>query len=154
MEIVIYAIGRILQTSLDVLNDVSPWLIISFMVAGGMHHLLNPARLQHLLGNRRMSTLIKATLSGMMLPICSCGVIPLGLGLYYTGAYLGPTLAFMVATPIINPAAVLLAYGLLGPQLATIYLVSGFCVPINGRCFRYDRFLNQRNIDAGFYAFF
>ena len=130
MEIVFYALGRILLTSLDVLNDVSPWLIISFMVAGGMHNLLNPARLQHLLGNRRMSTLIKATLSGMMLPICSCGVIPLGLGLYYTGAYLGPTLAFMVATPIINPAAVLLAYGLLGPQLATIYLVSGFCVPI------------------------
>ena len=130
MEIISDALGRILLTSLDILNDVSPWLIISFMVAGGMHNLLNPARLQHLLGNRRMSTLIKATLSGMLLPICSCGVIPLGLGLYYTGAYLGPTLAFMVATPIINPAAVLLAYGLLGPQLATIYLVSGFCVPI------------------------
>ncbi|MFH0995856.1 MAG: efflux transporter SaoE [Pseudomonadota bacterium] len=130
MEIFSDALGRILLTSVDILNDVSPWLIISFMVAGGMHNLLNPDRLQHLLGNRRMSTLIKATLSGMLLPICSCGVIPLGLGLYYTGAYLGPTLAFMVATPIINPAAVLLAYGLLGPQLATIYLVSGFCVPI------------------------
>ncbi|MBI5589438.1 MAG: permease [Deltaproteobacteria bacterium] len=130
MVVVFEALEKILLTSIDILNDVSPWLIISFIVAGGLHNFLSPARLQHLLGNRRLSTLIKATLSGMLLPICSCGVIPLGLGLYYTGAYLGPTLAFMVATPIINPAAVLLAYGLLGPQLATIYLISGFCVPI------------------------
>jgi len=64
------------------------------------------------------------------LPICSCGVIPLGLGMYYSGAYLGPTLAFMVATPIINPAAILLAYGLLGPKIATVYLVSGLLIPI------------------------
>jgi len=49
--------------------------------------------------------------------------------MYYSGAYLGPTLAFMVAAPIINPAALLLAYGLLGPQIATIYLISGFCIP-------------------------
>ncbi|MCS4465357.1 permease [Clostridium botulinum] len=42
----------------------------------------------------------------MLLPICSCGVIPLGLSLYYSGAYLGPTLAFIASTPIINPIAV------------------------------------------------
>jgi len=52
------------------------------------------------------------------------------LGLYYSGAYLGPTLAFMAATPIVNPAAVLLAYGLLGPEIATIYLLGGFVLPM------------------------
>ncbi len=66
----------------------------------------------------------------MLLPICSCGVIPLGLSLYYSGAYLGPTLAFIASTPIINPIAVFLSYGLLGPKIATIYLVVGFTVPL------------------------
>jgi uncharacterized membrane protein YraQ (UPF0718 family) len=49
----------------------------------------------------------------------------LGISLYYSGAYLGPTLAFMTATPITNPAALLLSYGFLGPELATLYLVCG-----------------------------
>ena len=120
---------KIFEICLQILNDASPWLILSFILAGLLHNLLKPERLQRHLGNRKSSSLVKATLSGMLLPICSCGVIPLGLGLYHTGAYLGPTLAFMVATPIINPAAVLLAYGLLGPSIATIYLVAGFTVP-------------------------
>lgn len=117
-------------TSLDILNDVAPWLLASFLMAGLLRQFLNPDKFQKALGNRGLFAIIKATLSGMLLPICSCGVIPLGLGMYYTGAYLGPTLAFMVATPIINPAAILLAYGLLGPQIASIYLVSGFIVPV------------------------
>lgn len=125
-----HLISDIIYTAWDILGDVSPWLVLSFIVAGLFRQFLNPAKLQKALGNRGLPAVIKATLSGMLLPICSCGVIPLGLGMYYTGAYLGPTLAFMVATPIINPAAVLLAYGLLGPQIATIYLLGGFIVPI------------------------
>jgi len=120
----------ILLTAWDILGDVSPWLVASFVMAGLLRQFLDPVKFQRALGNRGLPAIIKATLSGMLLPICSCGVIPLGLGMYYTGAYLGPTLAFMVATPIINPAAILLAYGLLGPQIATIYLIGGFIVPI------------------------
>ncbi len=121
---------KVILTALDILNGASVWLILSFVLAGLMHNMISPDRLQRMLGNRKISTLAKATISGMLLPICSCGVIPLGLGLFYSGAYLGPTLAFMTATPIINPAAVLLAYGFLGPQIATIYLVTGFVVPM------------------------
>ena len=118
------------DTAWEILKDVSPWLMLSFIAAGLLRQFLDPARLQKTLGNYGLAAVVKATLSGMLLPICSCGVIPLGLGMYYTGAYLGPTLAFMVATPIINPAAVLLAYGLLGPQIATLYLAAGFTAPI------------------------
>lgn len=123
-------IERVISTSFEIFNDVSPWLVISFIAAGLVHSLINPERFQRMLGNRNMSSLLKATISGMLLPICSCGVIPLGLGMYYTGAYLGPTLAFMVAAPVINPAAILLAYGLLGSEIATIYLLSGFIIPM------------------------
>lgn len=122
--------NRVIAASLDILNDASTWLVMSFALAGVLHNVLRPDRLQRMLGNRRLSSIVRGTVSGMLLPVCSCGVIPLGLGLYYSGAWLGPTLAFMTATPIINPAAVLLAYGLLGPQIATIYLISGFVVPM------------------------
>ncbi|EEX48747.1 MULTISPECIES: efflux transporter SaoE [Jonquetella] len=113
----------------EMLKTSGPWLIISFLLCGVLHAVLRPEALQRSLGNKKFSSIVKATVSGMLLPICSCGVVPLSLGLYYSGAYLGPTLAFLVATPIINPAAVILAYAMLGPQIATVYLLSGFIIP-------------------------
>ncbi|OPX90864.1 MAG: putative permease [Pelotomaculum sp. PtaB.Bin104] len=121
---------KVILAAFDILNGASVWLVISFILAGLMHNLVTTERLHRMLGNKKVSSLVKSTVSGMLLPICSCGVIPLGVGLYYSGAYLGPTLAFMTATPIINPAALLLAYVFLGPQIATIYLVTGFAVPM------------------------
>lgn len=119
-----------LQSFWQLLNITSFWLIASFILCGFLHMVLRPEFLQRSLGNTKFSSLIKATISGMLLPICSCGVVPLALSLYYSGAYLGPALAFLVATPIINPAAVLLAFALLGPELTVIYLIVGFLLPI------------------------
>jgi len=114
----------------QLLNVSSFWLLASFILCGLLHIVLRPEFLQQSLGNCKLSSLVKATISGMLLPICSCGVVPLALSLYYSGAYLGPTLAFLVATPIINPAAVLLAFALLGPQLTIIYVITGFMLPM------------------------
>jgi len=119
-----------LLTCWQLLNISSFWLVASFILCGLLHIVLRPEILQQSLGNTKMSSLVKATVSGMLLPICSCGVVPLALSLYYSGAYLGPTLAFLVATPIINPAAVLLSFALLGPQLTLIYVITGFILPM------------------------
>lgn len=111
------------------LNGASGWLIVSFVLAGVLHNVLSPKRFQKHLGNKKLSSILKATISGMFLPICSCGVIPLGISMYYSGAYLGPVLAFMTSTPIINPIAVILCLGLLGPKVTAIYVFSGFAIP-------------------------
>lgn len=123
-------IKELLLSFWQLLNISSFWLVISFLLCGLLHTVLRPEFLQQSLGNTKLSSLVKATVSGMLLPICSCGVVPLALSLYYSGAYLGPTLAFLVATPIINPAAVLLAFVLLGPQLTIIYVITGFILPV------------------------
>jgi hypothetical protein len=123
-------INDFLQSCWQLLNVSSFWLVASFILCGLLHIVLRPEFLQQALGNRKLSSLVKATISGMLLPICSCGVVPLALSLYYSGAYLGPTLAFLVATPIINPAAVLMALALLGPQLTIIYVITGFMLPM------------------------
>jgi uncharacterized membrane protein YraQ (UPF0718 family) len=75
---------RAARTFFYILNDVSPWIVISLVIAGFLHSVLTPERFQRHLGNKKMSSLFKATVSGMLLPICSCGVIPLGLGMYYS----------------------------------------------------------------------
>lgn len=123
-------IKDILITSVSILNGASGWLVISFVIAGLLHNLITPQKFQNALGNKKITSLFKSTVSGMLLPICSCGVIPIGISMYYSGAYLGPVLAFMTSTPIINPIAVVLSFGLLGPQITIIYVISGFVVPM------------------------
>lgn len=123
-------IKDIISTSISILNGASGWLVISFIIAGLLHNFLTPDKLQKSLGNKKISSILKSTLSGMLLPICSCGVIPIGISMYYSGVYLGPVLAFMTSTPIINPIAIVLSFGLLGPQITLIYVISGFVVPL------------------------
>lgn len=128
--VIIDFIKDILLSSLNILNGASGWLIISFIIAGLLHNLITPQRFQQHLGNKKISSLFKSTVSGMLLPICSCGVIPIGISMYYSGAYLGPVLAFMTSTPVINPIAIILSLGLLGPGITIIYVLSGFIVPM------------------------
>lgn len=123
-------IMRFLYIFWDFLVISSEWIIISLILSGIIHAFIKPQKLQKQLGNKKISSLIKTTISGAILPICSCGVLPLALSLYRTGAYLGPTLSFLVATPIINPAAVIMAFAMLGKQISIIYVLCGILLPI------------------------
>lgn len=123
------AIRDTIISAISMLNGASGWLVISFILAGFLHNLITPKKFQKSLGNKKLSSIFKSTVSGMFLPICSCGVIPIGISMYYSGVYLGPVLAFMTSTPVINPIAVILSLGLLGPNITIIYVISGFIVP-------------------------
>ena len=117
-------IFSIIQSAWSMLNSSSSWMVFSFAVAGVLREFLKP------IGSKRISGVFWTTLSGMFIPICSCGTIPLGISMYYSGAYLGPTLAFMTSTPMINPLAVILAWGLLGKEITIIYIITGFVAPM------------------------
>lgn len=122
---------RILNSTWNMLNSSSAWMIFSFVVAGILHEFLKPEKVQKTsIGSKKVRGVFWTTVSGMFIPICSCGTIPLGISMYYGGAYLGPTLAFMTSTPMINPIALVLAFGLLGREVAVIYLLTGFAAPM------------------------
>lgn len=124
-------LSSIIVSAWSMLNSSSPWLVFSFIVAGLLHEFLKPEKVQKTsIGSTRVSGVFWTTLSGMFIPICSCGTIPLGISMYYSGAYLGPTLAFMTSTPMINPLAVILSWGLLGKEITIIYIITGFVAPM------------------------
>lgn len=124
-------IWTVLKSAVNMINGASYWMVLSLFVAGCLHEFLTPEALQKSnLGTTKVQGVLWATLTGMLIPICSCGSIPLGIGLYHSGAYLGPTLAFMTSSPMINPIAIILCYGLLGPEIATVYVITGFVAPM------------------------
>lgn len=121
----------IFQTAWSMLDSSSSWVIFSFIVAGLLHEFIKPEQMQKTaIGSTKFTGVLWSTLTGMMLPICSCGTIPLGISMYYSGAYLGPTLTFMTSTPMINPLAVVMCWGLLGPEITIIYVITGFIGPM------------------------
>ncbi|WP_300408942.1 efflux transporter SaoE [Lagierella sp.] len=123
-------IKEIILRSVELLNGASTWLVFSYIIAGVMRNIISPVRLQRSLGNTKFSSILKITFYSMVLPICSCGSVPLGISLYYSGAYAGPTLAFLASSPVLNPAALILSFGLLGKEIAIINIIAGLILPI------------------------
>ncbi len=121
---------RIFFLTIQILQDAAFWMVCSFIIGGILHEFVPQSFFQKYLGGTSFRSLSIAVVMGMLLPMCSCGVIPLALSLYWSGASLAATLAFMAATPIINPAAAMLAFAMFGPELASIYLISGYILPM------------------------
>ena len=131
MHSILQFISDVAASTISMLNSASAWMLFSFLVAGLVHEFVGPEKMKKsAIGSTRISGLLWTTLTGMCLPICSCGTIPLGISMYYSGAYLGPTLTFMTSTPMINPISIILAFGLLGKEIATIYVLTGFFGPL------------------------
>lgn len=96
----------------DVMVDLAPWLLLG-AAAAGLLHVLVPGDLiqRHLTGRWGV---VKAVLFGVPLPLCSCGVIPAGIGLKRDGASDGASVAFLVATPQTGVDSILVSAGMLG----------------------------------------
>ena len=110
--------------------ESAPWVIVSLIVGGLVHEFVATSRLRRHLEHHGLAGLVGAVLLGAVLPICSCGVIPLAVSLYRSGLRTGTVMAFAAATPIINPAAVILAFALLGPKITFAYILLGLALPV------------------------
>jgi uncharacterized membrane protein YraQ (UPF0718 family) len=102
----------LLQSIWAVLLDLAPFLLIGMVVAGVLHVAL-PGRFVRLQFKGRFGV-VKAVLFGVPLPLCSCGVIPAGLGLRKDGASRGATVGFLISTPQTGVDSILVSASFLG----------------------------------------
>ena len=123
-------VGRYLQAVWAITAESAGWVMASLVLGGLIREFLPSSRFQRLLNAPGYGALGGAVLVGALLPICSCGVVPLAISLHRSGVRIGPVMAFTAATPMINPAAVILATGLLGPQLTLAYVGLGLVLPL------------------------
>ena len=105
---------------LTLLNEMSPYLLFGFMAAGLLHGFV-PRRMlaRHLSGNG-LSTVLKAVLLGVPLPLCSCGVIPTTVSLRKNGASEAASTSFLIATPQTGIDSIAATYSLLGLPFALL----------------------------------
>lgn len=101
-----------------VLGQMSPYLLLGFLVSGVLSVFISPRWVEQHLGTGKAASVIKATLLGVPLPLCSCGVIPVAASLRRHGASKGATTAFLISTPQTGVDSILATWGLLGPFFA------------------------------------
>lgn len=92
--------------------ELAPWLLLGAAVGGLLHVLLPPGLLKgHLRGAWGV---VKAVALGVPMPLCSCGVIPVGVSLKRSGASGGSVVGFLISTPQTGVDSILVAASLLG----------------------------------------
>lgn len=99
----------------DLVTEMAPYLLLGFIAAGILHVVLRPQFVQKLLGAPGWKSNLRATVLGIPLPVCSCGVLPLAASLKREGASPGSTLAFWTATPQTGVDSILATHALMGP---------------------------------------
>ena len=94
-------------------------LIPAFFIAGAISVFVNHASVMRYLGAKANKVLAYgvASVSGSVLAVCSCTVLPLFAGIYRMGAGLGPATAFLYSGPAINVLAIVLTARVLGVQM-------------------------------------
>ena len=94
-------------------------LIPAFFIAGAIATFVSQASVMRYLGAKANKVLAYsvASISGTVLAVCSCTVLPLFAGIYKRGAGLGPAAAFLYSGPAINILAIILTARILGIEL-------------------------------------
>ncbi len=94
-------------------------LVPAFFIAGAIGVFVSQASVMRYLGAGANKVLAYgvASVSGSVLAVCSCTVLPLFAGIYKMGAGLGPAAAFLYAGPAINVLAVILTARILGMEM-------------------------------------
>lgn len=112
-----------INTLFNTLLESAPYVVLGFLIAGILRFWVPQNMLQKHLGGNSPASLLKSVSIGSILPLCSCGTIPLGIGLFRSGAAIGNVLAFMTSTPIISPVLVALSLSLLGVKLTVTFIL-------------------------------
>lgn len=107
-------------------------LVPAFFIAGAIGVFVSQAAVMKYLGARANKVLAYgvASVSGTILAVCSCTVLPLFAGIYRMGAGLGPATAFLYSGPAINVLAIILTARILGLELGIARAVGAIAFSI------------------------
>ena len=96
-------------------------LIPAFFIAGAISVFISQASVLKYFGAKanRIIAYCVASVSGTILAVCSCTVLPLFAGIYRRGAGIGPATAFLYSGPAINILAIIMTARILGWQLGS-----------------------------------
>jgi hypothetical protein len=114
------------------INEFAPFLILGFFISGILSVFLTVEIVQKYLGSDSVFSVFLASLLGVPLPLCSCGVIPVSAYLSKHGASKGSVTSFLISTPQTGVDSIFITYAMLGPLFAIYRPIIAFISGILG----------------------
>lgn len=121
-----------LYSLINILNEMSPYILLGFFIAGLLHAFVSQATMGRHLSGHGWRPVVKAALFGIPLPLCSCGVLPTAVSLRRNGASKGATTSFLIATPQTGVDSIAATYSLLGLPFAILRPVAALVGSVAG----------------------
>ncbi|HUS87053.1 MAG TPA: permease [Bacteroidales bacterium] len=125
-------IKEFLEEIVFIIGEMAPYLLLGFLFAGILYILFPKKKVKKYLGRGKRGAVVNASLLGIPLPLCSCGVIPTGISFYRNGASKGSTVSFLISTPQTGVDSILVTYSMLGLPFALIRPVIALITGISG----------------------
>ena len=119
-------ITGVIKEAYFLLNKMSVYLLFGFFFAVVLHVFMKEGLVARHLGGNNFLSAVKASLFGIPLPLCSCGVVPAALSLRKDGASKGAILSFLISTPTTGVDSIFATYGLLGGVFAAYRVIASF----------------------------
>ncbi len=114
-----------------VLVELFQYWIIGMFIAGALIVLVSWNKVKARMGYGGLKANLMASAAGAVIPIRSCGIVPVLAGMVETGIPLGPTMAFLVAAPMINVPTVFMTAGILGWPMALGRVIATFAIALS-----------------------
>lgn len=125
----------ILRECWEIFAESAPYILFGFFAAGLLKGLIPVEAVARHLGSKSLGAVFKASLFGIPLPLCSCGVIPTAIGLRKQGASKGASASFLVSVPETGIDSIAITYALLDPIMTLVRPVAAFVTAIvTGSC--------------------
>ena len=117
---------------IDLVTEMSPYLLLGFLLAGLMHAFIPGTIYSKYLAKPNMRSVVLAALFGIPLPLCSCGVLPTAMSLRREGASKGAAVSFLIATPQTGVDSIIATFSLMGLPFAIIRPIAALATAIFG----------------------
>ncbi len=110
--------------------ELFQYWIVGMLIAGLLVSFVPWEKVKKKMGYGGIKANLLAAVAGAIIPICSCGIVPVLAGMIEAGIPLGPTMAFLIAAPMVNVAAVFMTGGILGWPLALGRILGTFGIAL------------------------
>ncbi|MDC7226415.1 MAG: SO_0444 family Cu/Zn efflux transporter [Spirochaetales bacterium] len=112
--------------------DMAPYIMLGIGIAGVLHVILSKNFVAKHIGGNNISSVFKAALFGVPLPLCSCGVVPTAVYLKNSGASKASVSSFLISTPQTGVDSIAATWGMLGPLFAIFKALAALIIGMAG----------------------
>lgn len=117
-------VSAILRVFFDISIEIVPLFLLALVLAAVLEEFVSNRTIERFLTGRHPATMLVASTTGALLPLCTCGMVPLAVSLRRRGSDLKHTFTFLTAGAAVSVPVLLLTWKVLGPRWMLVRLAT------------------------------